>query len=218
MRAQLASVLGWWWWSSNPRVAWWWSRAVSLGPWPRECCSNTRRRRAQGSTGPPGIVETSEHSGRWHGRASGLNRQRLAKGSSIRPRSGDGHGWWSSRCGVVVGRVEVPGASGVVVEGPAAVDHLVVSSTHQCEVGEVDGSAGEVGGEAVRWWASVQWDGRGQSGTRQPRSRCLRARRWARFAKRVVRPRSRISDPLVTTRRRAASMSQGRIHEGGTGP
>ena len=43
----------------------------------------------------------------------------------------------------------MPGASGVLVERPAAVDHLVVSSTHQCEVGEVGGSAGEVGGEVV---------------------------------------------------------------------
>lgn len=109
MRSRLASLLGWWW-SSDSWVRWWSSRAVLLRPWPRECCSNTRRRRAQGSTGPLGIVETSEHSGRWPALASGRNRQRLAKRSSIRPRSGEGRGRWAP--GFCVGsKCQVPAVS-----------------------------------------------------------------------------------------------------------
>ncbi len=211
MRSRLASLLGWWW-SSDSWVRWWSSRAVLLRPWPRECCSNTRRRRAQGSTGPLGIVETSEHSGRWPALASGRNRQRLAKRSSIRPRSGEGRGRWAP--GFCVGsKCQVPAVSWWRVQ-PRWIIWWCLRHTSA----RLARSVGPPAWSAMRWWASVQWDGRGQSGTRQPRSRCFRARRWARFARRVVRPRSRISDPLVTTRRRAASMSQDRIREGGTGP
>ena len=51
------------------------------------------------------------------------------------------------------------------MEGPAAVDHLVVSSTHQCEVGEVGGSTIVVGDEVVGvgpvGWAGTVGDSTG---------------------------------------------------------